>query len=146
MTNGTKCLMYRAYAFIVYALPLVILLIINNGYITKGYKLGIWGILALGLIVLMFKEQFLKLFKAQPLINTSLIILFIAIAFKYIGDELFYISACSLLGSILSLVFGKVANVYENYRYKIVDGIKKKNRDIAISDKEAWKEAYGFKE
>lgn len=146
MTNGAKCLLYRFYAFIVYSTPLAILLLINNGYLSNGSKIGVFGIIIISLIIVMFKEQMLTFFKSQPLFITSLVLLFISIVFKYIGDELFYISLCSIIGSVVSMVFGKVANVYENYKYITIDGIKKKNRQQSISDKQAWAEAYGFKE
>jgi hypothetical protein len=37
-----------------------------------------------------------------------------------------------------------VADVYENYSWITVDGVKKRNRQKAIPQAEAWAEAYGF--
>lgn len=147
MTNGAKSLIYRFLAFMVYAIPLLILYFCNQSkYATDGSAFGFWGIFIIALVIIMFKKQFLNAFTNQPLLTFSIVTLILSVLFKYIGDELFWVSLISVAGSILAIFFNAVANTYDNYKY-IIDsnGIKKKNLTTAISDKKAWAETFGFK-
>lgn len=146
MTNGAKCKLYRAYAFLVYALPMALLFILNHeAYAGKASAIGFWGYIILIFVIAAFKDKFLTLFKNSSLLTISAIFFVIALTMRYLSDEMILIALVSLVGSVLSTFIDIVGDVYERHSKIIVDGVEQKNRKPAIPDKEAWKEAYSFK-
>lgn len=146
MTNGAKCKLYRAYAFLVYALPMALLFILNHeAYAGKASAFGFWGYIILIFVIAAFKDKFLTLFKNSSLLTISAIFFVIALTMRYLSDEMTLIALVSLIGSLLSTFVDVVGDVYERHSKVIVDGIEQKNRKPAMPDAEAWKEAYSFK-
>lgn len=146
MTNGAKCKLYRAYAFLVYALPMALLFILNHdAYAGKASAFGFWGYIILIFVIAAFKDKFLTFFKNGSLLTISAIFFVIALTMRYLSEEMILISLVSLIGSLLSTFIDVVGDVYEWHSKIIVDGIEQKNMKRAIPDAQAWKEAYSFK-
>lgn len=146
MNNLAKCYLYRLYAFMGYALPMLILFGVNHeAYISTGAAVGFFGILILALCLISFKNTVLSFVKAHFLLSFSVVLLAVSAAMKALAGELLLISFVSLLGSILQGVFDTVADVYHNHAYITrEDGTRAKNGAPALPDRTAWKEAYGL--
>lgn len=145
MTNSAKLLLYKIFSFLVYAIPMIALFIINHDeYKSDGSAFGFFGIIILVFIGLTLKNSIATLFKTHTLLTVSIIILVLSLLMKYLGDNMILISCVSIVGSLLQSVIEAVAHVYENYAYITEDGVKKKNMAPAIPDAQAWREAYGF--
>ena len=145
MTNRGMCLLYKAYSFIAYAIPMVILFLANmDAYKTDGSIFGFWGFVILGFVFIAFKGTFINLIKNRTLMTVSGIVLLFAILMQYIAQEMILISMMSFGGAVMQSFLEGVADVYENYSWITVDGVKKRNRKKAIPQAEAWAEAYGF--
>lgn len=145
MTNRAKCRLYKLYSFLAYCLPMLGLFAINHEeYRSEGSMFGFFGIMILVLIVLSFKNAFLQFVKNKTLITVSLIMLLFAYFMQYMGENMILIAAVSLVGSVMQSGFESVASVYERYAFKTVDGVRRMNRDAAIPQSQAWKEAIGI--
>ena len=144
MTNGAKRRLYRFYAFLVYLTPMLVLFFVRiEKYTQTAGAISFFGFIVIAFVVLFFKKQLLTFAEKDVLLSLAIVLLIFSIAAIFIAKELAWIAGTSIVGAILSKVVNIVGDVYENYEYKIVDGIKKKNRDPALPDKEAWREAYG---
>jgi hypothetical protein len=120
------------------------LFIINRDeYRSEGSMFGFFGIVIMVLVVLSFKNAFLKFVKNKTLITVSLILLLFAYFMQYMGDNMILIATVSLFGAILQSGFESVAAVYERYSFKVVDGVRRLNYDAAIPEKQAWRESIG---
>ena len=145
LTNSGKCKLYRVYAFIAYAIPMAILFFVNyNAYKQEGGVVGFWGFVLLGFVFLAFKEQILSLFKKRMLMSLSGTLFIFAILMQFIADQIILITGVSFAAGLLSSFISVVGDVYAERAYKMVDGEKVKNTAPAISDKQAWLEAYGY--
>lgn len=145
MTNRSKSRLYKLYSFLAYSIPMFSLLALNHeAYKSEGSMFGFFGIVIMLLVILSFKNAFLQFVKNKTLISVSLILLVFAYFMQYMGDNMILISTVSLFGAIAQSGFESVSAVYEGYAYRTTDGIKTLNRARAISDKEAWKEAFGI--
>ena len=143
MTNGQKAVLYRLYSFLAYLVPMMVLFLINhNKYITEGGAFGFFGYILMIFIVVSFKNTFLDLIKSKTLLTVSAILFLFALLMKYLADEMLIITVFSFIGAALQLLFQMVADVYENHAYVTENGIKRKNRAPALTDAQAWKEAY----
>ncbi len=143
MTNGQKAVLYRLYSFLAYLLPMAILFLINGEkYITDGCAFGFFGYIVLILVVVSFKNTFVNLIKSKTLLTVSAILFLFALLMKYLADEMLIITVFSFIGAALQLLFQLVADVYEAHAYITENGIKHKNRSRALTDAQAWKEAY----
>ena len=145
MTNRGMCLLYKAYSFLAYAMPMVILFIINlDAYKTDGSIFGFWGFVILAFVFIAFKSTFINLIKNRTLMTVSGLFLIFSIMMHYLAQEMILISTMSFAGAIMQSFFEGVADVYENYSFVTVDGVKRRNRKKAIPQALAWSEAYGF--
>lgn len=146
MTNLGKCYLYRFYAFLAYSVPMIALLIINREeYIQdKGARMGLYGFVVLALVVIAFKNTILSAVKKNPLLTVSIILLIFSVLMKSISTSMITICAVSIIGSLLMMFVDVVGDVYRDRAYIIKDGIRMKNKQRAMTDREAWKEAYGF--
>lgn len=143
MTNGQKAVLYRLYSFLAYLVPMLVLFSINKDkYITEGGAFGFFGYIVLIFVVVSFKNTFLELIKSKTLLTVSAILVLFSLLMRYLADEMLIISVFSFVGALLQLLFQLVADVYDAHTYVIENGIKRKNRAPALTDAQAWKEAY----
>lgn len=145
LTNKGKAWLYRFYAFLVYLIPMITLFIVNyQEYDKDGGAVGFWGIIVIAFVVLAFKGYILNLFKKQPITTVSIAIFVVALVMKNIAGQMILISAVSAIAALLSSFVSVVSDVFVEHSFKMVDGEKVKNSAPAISDKQAWLEAYGY--
>ena len=145
MTNMAMFLLYKAYSFGAYALPMLLLFLINmDAYKTDGSLFGFWGIVILAFVFIAFKTTFINLIKNRTLMTVSGLFLVFSILMQYVAQEMVLISFISFVGAIAQSFLDCVADVYENHSYYMDNGIKRRNRRRAIKQKDAWAEAYGF--
>ena len=141
LTNMGQSVMFKIYAFLVYLLPMVVLFIANFDAYTTDSKISFFGITLLIFVCIAFCNTLKKIINYNLGMTFSVIIFIIAIASKYLGEQLLLISGCSIIGSVLSLVFGAISNTY--YRFAFIEdeqGRKRKDTSPAMPLKEAWKE------
>ena len=145
MTNGFMKVLYRVFAFLIYLVPMLVLFLVRiEKYTQTAGALSFFGFVIIIFIVLFFKNQLLDFSKKDVLLTFSIALLVISVVTRYVFTEMLWIASTSVVGSVLSRLVNVVADVYANYEYKIIDGIKKKNLDRAQTAKQAWREAYGF--
>lgn len=145
LTNSGMCRIYKLYTFLVYVIPMTILFIAKyDAFSSRGGIFGFWGIIVLILCVLMFKEFLASFFKKQPIISISIVLLTIGLFAEFLASYLTLIGIISGASGIASSMVSVVADVYNSHSYKMVDGEKVLNKSVAISQKEAWREAYGY--
>ena len=145
LTNTGKCLVYKIYAFLIYLIPMSILFFVNLGeYDRDAGIFGFWGFVVLAFIILAFKNYVLEFFKKRTLLTVSIIFFIVSFITRYIADELLLITAVSMIAALLSTFVEIVADTYNEYSYKTVDGVRTKNLAPALTDKEAWRLSYGF--
>lgn len=145
MTNLGKSYIYRLFSWCAYVIPLAVLFIINrDAYIAPESTIGFFGIVIIALAVIAFKDTVINAFKRSPLMTLSIVLLVVGMMMESIAGQLSLIAAASLVGSCLHLIVDKVADVYHDRAYRIVDGVKTRNREPALPDCEAWREAYGI--
>lgn len=145
MTNLGKSYLYRLFSWCAYVIPLAVLFIVNrDAYIAPESAIGFFGIVIIALAIIAFKDTVINAFKRSPLMTLSIVLLVIGMMMESIAGQLSLIATASLIGSCLHLIVDKVADVYHDRAYRIVDGIKTRNREPAIPDLAAWREAYGI--
>lgn len=145
LTNSGMCRIYKLYTFLIYVIPMTILFIAkHDAFSSQGKIFGFWGIIVLILCVLMFKEFVASFFKKQPIISVSIVLLVIGLFAEFLASYLALIGIVSGVSGVASSVVSVVADVYNTHSYKMVDGEKVLNKSVAISQKEAWHEAYGY--
>ena len=145
LTNKGKAWLYRFYAFLVYLIPMITLFIVNyQEYDKDGGAVGFWGIIVIAFVVLAFKGYILNLFKKQPITTVSIAIFVVALVMKNIAGQMLLISAVSAIAALLSSFVSVVSDVFVEHSFKMADGEKVKQSAPAISDKQAWLEAYGY--
>ena len=145
LTNSGMCRLYKLYTFLIYVIPMTVLFISkHDAFSSQGGVFGFWGIIVLILCVLMFKEFVATFFKKQPIISVSIVLLVIGLFAEFLASYLALIGIVSGVAGIASSIVSVVADVYNNHSYKLVDGEKILNKGVAIPQKEAWREAYGY--
>ena len=145
LTNSGKCKIYRALSFLVYLIPMTILFIANiDAYSSGGGIFGFWGFIVLALVFVSFKGNILDTIKKQPLLSISGGLFIFSLIMRFLANEMLLITCVSFLASVLSSFVSIVADTYEMMSYKLVDGVKQKNLDKAMSDKKAWAMSYGI--
>ena len=144
MTNGLMRKIYRLLAFIVYLVPMLILFIARKDkYLQAENTIGFFGFLLIIFVVIFFEKQIFgdKLTGKRFIIISGILFLFSFLT-QYIAEELVWITGVSTLSAILASFINEVAEVYSRYEFKEIEGVKRKNPDKALPQKEAWKEAY----
>lgn len=145
MTNLGKSYIYRLFSWCAYVIPLAVLFIINrDAYIAPESAIGFFGVVIIALAVIAFKDTVINAFKKSPLMTLSIVLLVVGMMMESIAGQLSLIATASLVGSCLHLIVDKVADVYHDRAFRIVDGVKTRNREPALPDREAWREAYGI--
>ena len=145
VTNGAMARVYKLYTFLVYALPMIALYAWKHDeFATEGSAFGFWGIVVVFLLVIAFKNLIVDFFKKYSLLSISLGILFLGLFSEFLADNLLIIGVFSTVSSLFSLCVSVVADVYTEHAHIMENGEKKVNKAPAISQKEAWKEAYFF--
>lgn len=146
MTNAGKHLLYRVYSWGVYAVPMLIMWLANQEtFGSTGSTVGMFGILVIALLLLAFRKEVLNLLKTRTLLTGSVALLVVAILMRVIADNLLMIAIVSCIGAAMQSSIEVVANVYERYAYIVNDdGIRVRNPAPALSDADAWREAYGL--
>lgn len=144
LTNRGKCLQYKAFAFLIYVIPMTVLFLANvSAYTTTEKAVGFWGFVLIAFIILMFKNTIVEAFKKRAQVSLSAAVLIISVLFNYMASELTLIAAVSLVAAILASFVEVVADTYDTMSYKLVDGVKVKNPAVGMPDKEAWAVSYG---
>ena len=145
MTNRGMCLLYKVYSFIAYAIPMTILFLVNiDAYRSDGSIFGFWGLVIIAFVFIAFKNTFINLVKDRTLVTVSALFLIFSLLMHYLASEMILISMMSFSGALVQSFFDGVADVYNEHSYVLIEGVKRRNRKKAISQKEAWAEAYGF--
>lgn len=145
LTNSGMSRLYKFYTFLAYVLPMIILFIFNqDDYGTEEGVFGFWGIIIVMLCVIAFKNFVTDFFKKYRVLSVSILLLIIGLFSEFLGSQLVLIGVVSTCAAIVSLVFSHVGDAYDEHCYKTIDGEKVINKAPAISQKEAWKEAYGY--
>lgn len=145
LSNHGKSVLYKLYAFLAYASIMLTLFFVKLQDYAPENRLGFYSVIVLIFIIIAFKDTMKKIIDYNLQLSASVITLACAILGYTVGKEMILIASASVVGSILSMFFGVVADTYAEYAY-ITDsnGIKRKNLALAISDKQAWRESYGF--
>lgn len=145
LSNHGKSVLYKLYAFLAYASIMLTLFFVKLQDYAPENRLGFYSVIVLIFIIIAFKDTMKKIINYNLQLSASVITLACAILGYTVGKEMILIASASVVGSILSMFFGVVADTYAEYAY-ITDsnGIKRKNLARAISDKQAWRESYGF--
>ncbi|MBQ3047050.1 MAG: hypothetical protein II988_06600 [Clostridia bacterium] len=145
LTNSGMCRLYKLYTFLIYVIPMTVLFITkHDAFSSQGGVFGFWGIIVLILCVLMFKEFVASFFKKQPIISVSIVLLVIGLFAEFLASYLSLIGIVSSAAGVASSAVSVVADVYSQHSYKTIDGEKIINKGVALSQKEAWREAYGY--
>lgn len=145
MTNRGKMWLYKLYSFLAYAIPMACLFVINREeYSSGGNMFGFFGFVILFFVILSFKNSFLKLIRNKTLLTVSAITLIFSILMQYLADNMILISTVSLISASIQSVVEVVADTYEIHSWVEVNGVRRRNPAKALSDTEAWREAYGF--
>ena len=145
MTNRGKMWQYKFYSFLMYLLPMASLFFVNRKeYASGGNMFGFFGFVIMFLVILSFKNAFLRMIRNKTLLTVSAILLIFSILMQYLGESMILISTVSLIAASMQSIIEVVADVYEVHSWVMVDGVKKRNPAKAISDSQAWREAYGF--
>ena len=145
LSNHGKSVLYKLYAFLAYSAIMLTLFFVKLKDYAPENRLGFYSIIVLVFVLIAFKNTMKKIITYNLQLSASVITLACAILGYTVGKEMILIASASVVGSILSMFFGVVAETYAEYAY-ITDanGIKRKNLAIAISDRQAWRESYGF--
>lgn len=145
LTNGGMSRVYKLYSFLIYVIPMVVLFIIKkDAFSSAGGVFGFWGIIVLILCIIMFKDFCASFFKKQPILSVSIVLLALGLFSEFLAEYLTLIGLVSGIAGLMSGLVSVVADTYENHSYRMVDGEKVINKKVAISQKEAWREAYGY--
>ena len=145
LTNRGKCIQYKAFAFLIYLIPMTLLFFINLGaYTNNSGSVNFWGIVLFVGIVLAFKNYIIDVFKKRTLLAVNIALLLMAIIMRYLSDEVILITAVGGVSALIATFVEIVADTYDLMSYRLVDGVKIKNTAPALSDKEAWQQAYGI--
>ena len=146
MTNGAMKKLYKLYAFVVYLIPMLILFFARiDNYVNPEQAIGFFGVVVIIFVSLYFSRQILNQgFQGKTPIIISAVLFVFSFITQYIANELMIITGVSFVAALLSEFINQVSYVYENYEYKIIDGVKRKNLDKALPQKDAWREAYGI--
>lgn len=145
LTNHGKSVLYKIYAFLAYSSIMFVLFVLKLNEYTTDSRLGFYAIIVLAFVIVAFKDTIKNIFNYNLLLSVSVILLICALLGYTIGREMILISTCSVIASIISMFFGVVADTYAEYAFFTdKNGIKRKNLEVAISDKQAWRESYGF--
>ena len=145
MTNRGKMWLYKLYSFLAYAIPMATLFFINRKeYASGGNMFGFFGFVILFFVILSFKNAFLRMIRNKTLLTVSAIVLIFSVLMQYLADNMILISTVSLVAASIQSIIEVVADTYEVHSWVIVNGVKKRNPDKAITDAQAWREAYGF--
>lgn len=145
LTNGGMAKVYKIYTLLAYILPMSALYLWKyKEFSAEGSKFGFFGLIVLMLCVIMFKNFCVEFFKNYRILSVSIIIMIVGLFADYLASQLVLIGAWSVGASVLSLIISVVGDIYDEHAFKTVDGEKTRNPDPAISQKQAWKEAYFY--
>ena len=145
MTNGAKCFLYKCYSFLAYLIPMGILFYFNmEKYDSDGSAVGFFGYVVLIFVVIAGKNSFNNLIKNKTVMTMSVVLFIFSILMHYLADEMMLITGVSFVGAVLQNILQAVADVYEKHSKIIIDGVERRNTSPAISDADAWREAYYF--
>lgn len=144
MTNKAMAFVYKMYAFIAYAIPMIVLLISRWEVYTKtGTTLGFFFYIAVAFVIIAFKDIVLDFIKKRALLSVSCIVFAFSLVMLVFAEEMVYISGVSTFAAVLQGFISCVADVYDNHSKILKDGVMRPNLGKAIPQKQAWAEAYG---
>ena len=145
MTNLGKARLYKMYAFLIYAIPMMVLFFANmDEYKSDGSIFGFFGIVILMLVLIAFKNTVLEFVKKRTVLTVSVFVLLFSMLMASFADKMVLIATVSTIGGVFQGIVDVVADTYYNHAYIVKDGIKTRNPEMALTDKEAWAEAYGL--
>jgi hypothetical protein len=150
MGNVAKYRLYKVYSCLAYATPMAILFGINSDmYLTDstgGTSIGFWGFVIIIFTILAFKNRIMEFAKKNAVLSVSVTVFSISLLMQFIAGQLMLISAVSIAGGVLSSVVEPVADFYYAVAYKQINEESRVRLNLpSIPQKEAWKQAYGFK-
>ena len=149
MGNMGKYRVHKLLSCVLYALPLAGLFALDSSkYLangSEGVTIAFWGYVAVGFIIIGFKNKIAEFIKKDTLMSVSIGIFLVALIMEFLARQLLFISGASIVGSVLSHTVEPVADVYYDRVYKQISETKRmriKSDDLTV--KEAWKQAYGM--
>lgn len=152
--NALRYRLYKVLSCTTFALPFAILFALQKDlYLsfaspdTLGVGLGFWGYVMIGFIALGFKKKIGETIKKDPLLSISVGIFLIALIMEFVARQLMMLSGASIAGAILSRSVDGVSDVYFDRAYKaLTDNKKVRIHEPLLSNKNAWRLAFGFRE
>jgi hypothetical protein len=147
MRNALRYFEYKALSSVLYCAPLGVLFGFNHeAYISSpSASFSFFGYVIIMLGVLSFKNNFTEATKKNPVMTVSVVILAVSFIMQYLATQLLLISTVSLGGCVLSAAVEPVADVYFMSAFEMVGERKRLTSSKAISHKNAWRQAFGFK-
>jgi len=113
---------------------------------TGGSGFGFWAYIIMFFCLIAFKNIFLKWVEKRATLVMSAVLLIFALIMMYLAEEMLLICTVSLVASVLSYFVDIVADVFYANAFIAVNGNTQnlqRNTARALSDKEAWRIAYG---
>lgn len=142
LTNKGKSVIFSVLAVVLYAIPLVVMAIINKDKLFKNAETSL-TFLSVGLIIafVLFAKKVVKKICNITTIGVfgSLVVLIVSLALKNFLDEIYLISLTSLIGALIAWYPTQISRVYN--KYALTDDGKPRN-DITF--KQANKLLFGF--
>lgn len=117
-SNRLKAIAFGAIAFVLYIIPLTVLVILNSDRIFKntGTSLTFFSIIIIVFVLFFAKKLVKKICGIVTIAGfASLIMLILSVALKSFLDDLFIISIASLIGSVLAWYPTRVAQAFSEY-------------------------------
>jgi len=142
MTNLTQYYFHKAGSLLLYATPMGILFAVNYKAYTSSGGIGFFGYFIIMLGAIALSNKLGEAAKKNTMLTLSAAIFIIALIMQYFASQLLLISSISLVGSLLSSVTDKVADVYYSKAYSEINGKLIKTDNEYLSLKSAWKLAY----
>lgn len=146
LTNSGKMWLYRLYSIIAYIIPMLLCYFIFFFNSKPKVQFGFWGFFVFFLIFIFSYKILTKSLQKTPLMFGSAVLLAFSIVMSELADNVMIVSIFSFIGACLSTIILKVENVYQANSKIAVNGNvnnMQKNPAPALTDKEAWKIAYG---
>lgn len=118
LTNKGKGVLWYALAVLLYAIPLIVLAIINKDKLFKNAETGLtFFSVAIILAFVIFAKKIVKKICAITTVGVfgSLVVLIISVALKNFVGDIYYIALASLIGALLAWYPTQIGRVFNQY-------------------------------